>query len=148
MNIQQIRIQRLNPDARLPLRASQGAAGYDLTAVSVEQINDHTWVYGTGLAFRIPDGYEGQLRARSSIFKTNCFLANGVGTLDSDYLGEVKLIFVGPKQPYQVGDRVAQLIVAQVAACNFQVVEDLGQTDRGQGGFGSTGNGALGHGKL
>lgn len=148
MDIKRIRIQRLHPDARLPLRASQGAAGYDLTAVSVERINNHTWVYDTGLAFEIPDGYEGQLRARSSIFKTGCFLANGVGTLDSDYRGPVKLIFVGPTQPYQVGDRVAQLVVAKVETCNFLVTEDLSQSDRGQGGFGSTGLGSLGHGKL
>ena len=114
----------------------------------MEQINSYTWAYDTGLAFEIPDGYEGQLRARSSIFKTGCFLANGVGTLDSDYRGPVRLIFIGPTQPYQVGDRIAQLVVAKVETCNFQVVDDLDQTDRGQGGFGSTGMGTLGYGKL
>lgn len=148
MNTKRIRIQRLHEHARLPIRASQGAAGYDLTAVAVEQINNHTWAYDTGLAIEIPDGYEGQLRARSSIFKTGCFLANGVGTLDSDYRGPVKLIFVGPTQPYQVGERVAQLVVAKVETCNFQVVDSLEESARGNGGFGSTGNGALGYGKL
>lgn len=143
-----LRIQRLHPDARLPLRASQGAAGYDLTAVSMDRLSDYIWSYDTGLAFEIPDGYEGQLRARSSIYKTGCFLANGVGTLDSDYRGSVRLIFIGPKQPYQVGDRIAQLVVAKVETCNFHVVEDLSQSDRGQGGFGSTGMGTLGYGKL
>ena len=143
-----LRIQRLHPDAKLPLRATPGAAGYDLTAVSVQQINDHTWMYDTGLAFEIPDGYEGQVRARSSIYKTGCFLASGVGTLDSDYRNTIKVCLVGPKQPYQIGERVAQLIIAKVEAVNFEVVDDLSATERNQGGFGSTGNGSLGYGKL
>ena len=144
-----LRIQRLHPDAKLPLRATQGAAGYDLTAVSVKHDPElHTWTYDTGLAFEVPMGYEGQLRPRSSIYKTGAVLANSVGTLDSDYRGPVKLVFLSHKQPYQVGERIAQLIVAKVETVNFEVVDDLSTTERNQGGFGSTGNGSLGHGKL
>ena len=143
-----IRIQRLSPTAVMPIRATKGAAGYDLTAISLENPLPNVWMYDTGLAFEIPEGYEGQLRPRSSIYKTGCFLANGVGTLDSDYRGSVRLIFIGPKQPYQPGERIAQLIVAKVESCNFQVVESLEESARGNGGFGSTGVGTLGYGKL
>ena len=143
-----LRIQRLHPDAKLPLRATSGAAGYDLTAVSVQQISDHVWMYDTGIALEIPEGYEGQLRARSSIYKTGAILANSVGTLDSDYRGPVKLVFLSQHQPYQPGDRIAQLIIAKVETANFEVVDDLSASERNQGGFGSTGNGSLGYGKL
>lgn len=143
-----LQVKRLHPDARLPIQATPGSAGYDLTATHLERINETTWIYDIGLAIQIPYGYEGQLRARSSIFKTGCYLANGVGTLDADFTGPIRLIFIGPQQPYQVGDRIAQLIVSQVANCNFEVVEELASTSRGNGGFGSTGNGSLGYGKL
>lgn len=134
-----INVQLLHPDAVLPFQASQGAAGYDLTAVSVENSKPGIWIYDTGLAIEIPEGYEGQLRARSSVYKTGAFLANGVGTLDSDYRGPVKLIFVGQEQPYLPGDRVAQLVVAKVEACSFHHTFSLNSTARNFGGFGSTG---------
>lgn len=144
-----IRIKRLHENAKLPIKATSGSSGYDLTAVSFERLNEYIWIYDIGLAIQIPAGHEGQLRARSSIFKTGCFLANGVGTLDSDYLGPVRLVFIGPNQPYQIGDRIAQLVIAKVSnQVNFEVVDVLTTTERGEGGFGSTGMGTLGYGKL
>ena len=143
-----IRIQRLSPAAVMPIRATKGSAGYDLTAISLENPMPNVWMYDTGLAFEIPEGYEGQLRPRSSIYKTNCVLANSVGTLDSDYRGPVKLVFLGTKAPYQPGERIAQLIVSKVESCNFQMVESLEESARGDRGFGSTGRGTLGYGKL
>lgn len=139
-----IKMQRLSPKAILPIKATDGAAGYDLTAVSVvrnEELN--AWTYDTGIALEIPSGYEGQLRARSSVVKKGVYLANGVGTIDSDYRGTVRVVFIGRRKPYEVGERIAQLIVAKVETCNFEVVDSLEKTARGTGGFGSTGTGRI-----
>ena len=136
----EIKVQRLHPDAVLPRRASFGAAGYDLTAIGVENPRPDIWVYDTGLSVQLPEGYEGQIRARSSIMKTDCMLANGVGTIDSDYRGPLKVVFRGPGAPYQFGDRIAQLVIAKIET-PFLIFTDseLSQSERGHGGFGSTG---------
>jgi dUTP pyrophosphatase len=143
MNLR-IKMQRLSPKAILPLKATPGAAGYDLTAVSVERNEElNSWTYDTGVALEIPEGYEGQLRARSNVAKKGVYLANGVGTIDSDYRGSIRAVFIGTLKPYEVGERIAQLVLAKVETCNFQVVESLDETTRGEGGFGSTGTGRM-----
>jgi len=97
----------------------------------------------TGLAMEIPQGYEIQVRPRSGLsFKTGLMVVNSPGTIDSDYRGELKVILGNLGQNDEVikhGDRVAQLLLAPVIQAKFEVVEELTETKRGAGGFGSTG---------
>ena len=106
-------------------------------------------VYGTGLAFEIPEGYVGLLFPRSSNAKKDLLLSNSVGVLDSGYRGEVTFkfkpceVFEKPDltypEKYEVGDRIGQLIIIPYPHIEFEVVEELSDTDRGAGGYGSTG---------
>jgi dUTP pyrophosphatase len=103
-------------------------------------------VVPTGLALALPDGFEGQVRARSGLArKHGIALVNAPGTIDSDYRGEVQVLLVNlGREPYTIepGDRIAQLVVAPVQRVRIEQVdnaEQLGTTERGSGGFGSTG---------
>lgn len=140
-----VRFKKLHPEARAPERATDGAAGFDLTAVEItrdEKNNVHS--IDTGIAVEIPHGFVGLLFPRSSIFKTGQILANCVGVIDSDYRGPIKLNFSPLKDallqpPYQVGDRVGQLILMPILEVELEEANDLEETKRGQGGFGSSG---------
>lgn len=141
-----VRIKKLHPDAVVPVKAHPSDAGFDLTAVSVEydSINGCI-VYHTGLAFEIPAGYVGLIYPRSSIFKKNLLLTNHTGVLDSGYRGEVlakfKRIGRDPRlaSVYDVGERIAQLVIMPYPAVEFVEGSELSDTDRGAGGYGSTG---------
>ena len=139
----EIKLKRLHPNAVIPKRGSQYAAGYDLTAVSVERDPESgCFVYHTGLAFELPHGFCGLLMPRSSIYRTGSVLSNSVGLLDEDYRGEVMFKFYGVygnEPPYKVGERIAQLVVIRRNDLFFNLVEELGSTRRGTGGYGSTG---------
>tara|TARA_R100001230_G_C5683630_1_gene191631 strand:- start:477 stop:899 length:423 start_codon:yes stop_codon:yes gene_type:complete len=139
----QIRIKKLHDKAVIPSYAKQGDAGMDLTCVGWK--TTETYVeYDTGLAMEIPEGHVGFLFPRSSVSKTNLMLANCVGVVDSGYRGPVKLRFKELNGPiggrYKEGDRVGQLIIMPVPNFNCVEVEELTETSRGEGGFGSTGN--------
>ena len=136
-----IKIKKLHPNAIIPEYAKIGDAGLDLTAVDFEITGLHI-TYKTGLAIAIPEGFVGLLFPRSSIYKTGQYLTNSVGVIDSGYRGEIMLKFTRSAidSQYKVGDRVGQLIIMPYPQVKFEEVEDLGVTDRGQGGFGSTGN--------
>ena len=138
-----IKIKKLNELAVIPKYAKQGDAGMDLTCVDWG-ITERYTEYDTGLSMEIPEGYVGLLFPRSSISKTNLILANCVGVVDSGYRGPIKLRFkeiAGPPGGrYKTGDRVGQIIIMPVPAFEFDEVEELTNTDRGEGGFGSTGN--------
>ena len=139
----QIRIKKLNDKAIIPSYAKQGDAGMDLTCVG--WTTTETYIeYDTGLAMEIPEGHVGFLFPRSSVSKTNLVLANCVGVVDSGYRGPVKLRFKELNGPiggrYKEGDRVGQLIIMPVPNFNCVEVEELTETSRGEGGFGSTGN--------
>jgi len=139
----QIRIKKLHDKAVIPSYAKQGDAGMDLTCVGWK--TTETYVeYDTGLAMEIPEGHVGFLFPRSSVSKTNLVLANCVGVVDSGYRGPVKLRFKELNGPiggrYKEGDRVGQLIIMPVPNFNCVEVEELTETSRGEGGFGSTGN--------
>ena len=136
-----IKIKKLHPNAIIPEYAKIGDAGLDLTAVDFEVTGLHI-TYKTGLAIAIPEGFVGLLFPRSSVYKTGQYLTNSVGVIDSGYRGEIMLKFTRPEldSQYKVGDRVGQLIIMPYPQVKFEEVEDLGTTDRGQGGFGSTGN--------
>ncbi len=142
--------KRLNPerdkDIFLPRYETMHAAGMDI-AVNIEEpltiVPGERRLLPTGLAVSIPCGYEMQVRPRSGLaVQHGITVVNSPGTIDSDYRGEIKvcLINLGEK-PFTVyrGDRVAQLVVAPVAKCAVQLVDVLGDTGRGSGGFGHTG---------
>lgn len=138
-----IKIKKLHTNAEIPKYAKPGDAGMDLVAVSEESLGNGKIKYGTGLAIEIPKGHVGLLFPRSSVFKTSFQLANSVGVIDSEYRGEISLIFKytgGDGPVYEIGDRIGQLIILPYPKINFEEVEDLSKSERGQGGFGSTGN--------
>lgn len=140
----EILFKRLVPDAEPPKKAHDGDAGWDVTAMSYKYENG-VHVYGTGLAFAVPNGYWLDARARSSIYKRNLLLCNGLGTIDSCYRGEVKAMFYSfpPCDRYKVGERIIQLIPmpAKCAEVVFTEVDELPESidGRGEGGFGSSG---------
>jgi dUTP pyrophosphatase len=152
--------KKLIPEAELPTRGTEGSSGYDVKAVSnpefvqSKQGEDIYYYiqYRTGLAIEVPHGYETQARPRSSISKTALILANSVATIDSDYRGEILIRFkidalaamdaektnLAPTI-YKKGDKICQLVFQKVEHPEIEMVEELSDTDRGVGGFGSTG---------
>lgn len=138
-----VRFKALTNDAVAPSRAHDTDAGFDLVAVSVEEDRKRNIVtYHTGIAVEIPKGYMGLLFPRSSVYKHQIQLANSVGIIDSGYRGEVILKY-RITQPhisrYTFGDRVGQLVIVPYPEIEFDEVPELDDTDRGEGGFGSTG---------
>jgi dUTP pyrophosphatase len=139
-----IKFRRLTRNAICPIYASEGAAGADLHAVEDTTIGQdgRVSIVRTGLALEIPFGYEGQIRLRSSMGMRGICIPHGVGTIDSDYRGEilVPLVCLG-SQSYVVesGERFAQLVIVPVARVYFKEA-GLSETVRGVGGFGSTSN--------
>ena len=128
----------------LPAYATDGAAGMDVCAAEdVELAPGGRHAVATGFALAIPEGYEIQVRPRSGLaFKHGISVPNAPGTIDSDYRGELKVLLInhGPESfSISRGDRVAQLVLAPVTRAAFTEVDDLDETARGAGGFGSTG---------
>ena len=137
---------KLNPEARLPTQGSALAAGWDLYALEATIVSKGSSVMiSTGLACAIPEGWEGQIRCRSSLGKKGMILPNGVGTIDADYRGELKVLatWIGPGDEFHIkkGERIAQLLFAPVPRVHINEVdyEQLTSTKRGEGGFGSSG---------
>lgn len=136
-----IKFKKLNPNAVIPKRGTIGAAGFDLTAVRLE-FTETTLKYDTGIAVEIPPGYVGLLFPRSSVCKTGLSLANSVGVIDQDFRGSISFVFYkGPTwiEPYSYGDRIGQLVIVPIPEVEFMEVEELSETERGAGGYGSTG---------
>lgn len=141
-----VKIKKLHKDAVIPSYAKDGDAGMDITAISMTEDDHGNFVYGTGLSFEIPANHVGLLFPRSSLTKYDLTLGNHVGVLDSSYRGEVFFKFrptqsrIGDLFPaaYEVGDRIGQLIIIPYPQIEFEEVEELSETSRGQGGFGST----------
>jgi len=135
-----VKFKKLHPDAVLPKYAISGDAGMDLTVTEVEHINDYLVRYKFGLAVEIPFGYVGLLFPRSSIFKKSMLLSNSVGVVDSNYRGEVMAVFNKlSEDSYEVGERAVQLIIMPYPKINPVWADELSNTDRGHGGYGSTG---------
>lgn len=144
-----VKICKLSEDAVIPTYAHPGDAGMDVVATSVNITDDYI-EYGTGLSFEVPEGYCMLIFPRSSNSKKDLILANSVGILDSTYRGELKLRFKKCYQPviyglvartvYNVGDKVGQIMILPYPQINFIEVDSLSETERGDGGFGSTGN--------
>ena len=137
-----VKIKKLHPDAVIPTYSKAGDAGMDLTAISEKWNEDNSMVtYDTGLAVEIPSGHVGLIFPRSSVSKTTLSLSNCVGVIDSGYRGNimVKYRYLEEGYAYEAGDRVAQLIILPYPQVEFEEVTELSETDRGEGGFGSTG---------
>ena len=140
-----IKIKKLDPKAVIPTRGSDAAAGVDLHAPKALVLHPNSnGVVSTGLAVEIPDGYFGAIFARSGMAtRKGLRPANCVGVIDSDYRGEIKVVLHNDSdiiRPVQEGDRVAQLVILPYEPIEFDEVDELNDTDRGIGGFGSTGN--------
>jgi dUTP pyrophosphatase len=139
-----VKIKKLHENAVIPAYAKPGDAGLDLTATSVVTDEYGNVVYGTGLAIEIPFGYAGLLFPRSSNSKTDLYLTNHVGVVDSGYRGEIMFKYrpldgILNSKIYQVGERVGQIVILPYPAVSFEEVEQLSNTERGEGGYGSTG---------
>jgi len=141
-----VKIKKLRLEARLPAYMTPGAAGADVYAAVVEPVRiapGERSVIPIGIALEIPDGFEGQVRPRSGLaVRDGLTVLNATGTIDSDYRGELNVIVVnlGQKECWvRKGDRIAQLVIAPVVRAELRWAEDLGETDRGAGGFGHTG---------
>lgn len=137
-----VKIKKLHENAVIPAYSKPGDAGLDLVAVTEEWNEDHSMVtYNTGLAMEIPEGYVGLVFPRSSVTKTALSLANSVGVIDSGYRGPIMFKFRYPEEGvvYSVGDRVGQIIIMPYPQVEFEEVEELSSTERGEGGYGSTG---------
>lgn len=137
-----MKIKKLQDDVIIPTYATAGSAGFDLHAnTDVFIATGQTLAIPTGLAFEVPLGYELQVRPRSGIsLKTDLRVI--LGTVDSDYRGEVKIIVqnVGREIDYiRKHERIAQAVLSPIVQTEFEVVDELDQTERGSNGFGSTG---------
>ena len=142
-----VKFKKLNPDAILPDYAHIGDAGMDLYSVEDLVIEPLTWkLVKTGLACELPRGTEGQVRSKSGIaLKNGVFVLNTPGTVDENYRGEIGVILynLNTKEPFVIkkGQKIAQYVIANVEYVDTIEVETLDETDRGEGGFGSTGLG-------
>lgn len=148
-----VKIKRLCQEAKVPTRAHKTDAGCDLYAVSKSYDKDNNVIYGTGLAFEIPEGYMGLLFPRSSNAKQDLLLSNSVGLVDAGYRGEVLFKFKKTlrdkrwgnfgdlihEKEYEVGDRIGQIVIVPFPQVDFVEVDELSQSDRGVKGYGSSG---------
>ena len=141
--MEKVKIKRLHKDAVIPSYSRQGDAGMDLVATSKFYDDFDNVCYGTGLAIEIPEGHVGLLFPRSSISKTDLTLRNSVGIIDSGYRGEITFkfnnILMSSCEPYNVKERIGQLIIMPYPTIEFEEVEELSTTERGVQGFGSSG---------
>jgi len=151
-----VRIKKLNELAVIPSYAKDGDAGMDVIATSIISDTPTQITYGLGIALEIPYGFVGLVFPRSSIRKTGLQLSNSVGVIDSGYRGELQATFnklfggeamydemkvkeIQPNDFYKVGDRVAQIMIIPHPPIEFEEANELSDTERGEGGFGSTG---------
>ena len=142
-----ILIKRLSKEISLPKYETAGSSGMDLAANIASNINidpGKTAIIPTGLALSVPKGFEVQIRPRSGLAaKKKISVLNTPGTIDSDYRGEIKVILINQGQEtfkVEKGLRIAQMVVCPVVQAQIKEVEDLSETERGKGGFGSTGS--------
>ena len=133
-------------EGNVPAYETSGSAGMDLKAILDEPIvlsPGERMLVPTGLYIELPVGYEAQVRARSGLaIKHGITLINAIGTIDSDYRGELKVPLVNlGQEPFEIknGERIAQMVVAKYEQVQWKVVDELSETERGEGGFGHTG---------
>lgn len=138
-----VKIKRLDRDAVIPKYSKIGDAGLDLVATNIKENTTFQITYGLGIALEIPEGFVGLVFPRSSIRNTELILSNSVGVIDSGYRGELQATFKKTNGldsiSYNIGDRVCQILIIPYPQIEFTEVEELSNTERGEGGFGSTG---------
>jgi len=142
----QVKVKKLKPNAILPEYQTDQAAAMDIHACLDEPMTLEPLARAmipTGLAFELPDGYEMQIRARSGLsIKHGITMVNGIGTIDADYRGELNILTINlGSEPFVIepGMRVAQLLISQYEKITWQETDELNETARSSGGFGSTG---------
>lgn len=146
-----VKVKKLNENAVIPFKTYEKDFCYDVVAVSEEEVAPNVWKYGIGLAFQIDRdslfahrylNLSIDLRPRSSVWKTGMVLSNCVGTIDELYTGEVSAVFyhVFPNmERYKVGQRIGQIKIGTTMPIEFVVVDELDETERNSGSYGSTG---------
>lgn len=141
-----IKVKKLTPEAVVPTLGSKFAAGADLYSAEKGDVviaPGETKFIGTGIAVEIPEGYVGLVYARSGLAcKRGLAPANKVGVIDSDYRGEIKVALLNhgkESQTLEKGERIAQMVVAPYLSVTYEETDELSDTERGEGGFGSTG---------
>ena len=139
-----VKFKKLSDNAVIPSYAKPGDAGLDLTATSLQLVDQKTYgyiEYGTGIPVEIPQGYVGLIYPRSSVSNTGLILSNCVGVVDSGYRGEIKFRFKWIKDSvaYTIGERIGQMIIMPYPTIEVEEATELNSTERGEGGFGSSG---------
>ena len=143
-----VNIKKLHPDAIIPTYAKAGDAGMDMYAIANGEADEYgNMVYHTGIAMEIPEGHVGLIYPRSSVSKTPHSLRNHVGVVDSGYRGEIIFKFGWVEsyisdqavKVYSAGDRIGQIIIMPYPQIEFVEVDELSDSERGDGGFGSSG---------
>ena len=136
----------ISKSGRIPKYETEGAAGFDISAYLEEPMTlnpGERALVPTGLFFEVPEGYEAQVRARSGLaIKKGIGLVNGIGTVDSDYRGEIKVPLINwGTEPFVInnGERIAQVVITSYERVKIKLVSELSDTERGEGGFGHTG---------
>lgn len=135
-----VRYVKLRPNAKEPVRTTEGAVGYDLYCAEKGIIYPHQIaIIPTGIAIELPKGYEAQIRGRSGLAVRGILVHTG--TIDSDYRGEIKVIVynLGKSFSYDEDTRIAQLVINKIELPEFMLVDTLSETERGEKGLGSTG---------
>ena len=143
---QPVSVKKVRPAAKLPTYGSQNAAGADLYACLEQEVTiapGATYLVPTGIAMAIPEGFVGLIYARSGLsVKQGLAPANKVGVIDADYRGEILVALYNQSAETRTvapGDRIAQMVIAPYLTAEFSEAEELSDTERGAGGFGSTG---------
>jgi len=147
MSMNKIKFKKLSTHAVSPYKAKKGDAGFDMTAISIDETENYI-EYGTGIAVEIPENYLGILVPRSSVTNKNLILKNSIGIIDSGYRGELKFRYLRLKDEtgnmrnniYNVGERCGQLIILELPCFEMEEVNELSDSERGCGGYGSTGS--------
>jgi dUTP pyrophosphatase len=141
-----VKVKKLNEDVVMPLKATEFSSGFDLYANIKEKIIIKPLerkLINSGMVMEIPNGYEGQIRPRSSLaLKNGVTVLNSPGTIDCDYRGEVKILLINLSPDefvIQSGDRIAQIVFTKVSDVKILEMDSFQDTVRGDGGFGSTG---------
>lgn len=138
-----MKVKLLHKDAKTPFKSTKQSSGYDVVATK----DVYVWAargvikVPLGIAIEVPPGYELQIRSKSSLAAKGLMLANGIGTIDSDYRGEITalLYMLSGDIKIKKGEKIVQLVVQKIPDINIEQVDDLSNTERGSGGFGSTG---------
>ena len=142
-----MKIKIVSKSGRTPIYGTSQSAGFDLPAYlpegSIVLEKGKRMLVPTGIFIELPCGYEAQVRARSGLaIKNGIGLVNGIGTVDADYRGELKVPMINwGEEDFTIndGDRIAQVVIAKHERAEFELCEELGETERGSGGFGHTG---------